>query len=356
MAPLALPPMRLEPYGGLSSDETTTTTSSVKQQQASTRSAKTPTRIPLPVSRTSRQSLRAVDNYSEDELLHLSESEKDRTATKQKKAKATDTTTTASNGQVTTGGAKIGPTTTVYSGSMIVSNSSGTRLGRSSDKPTQSISIRTRSTKATPTTSSPRPNKMPSTTTSENGIMNNTTRQRKVSTLSTSASASHVSKASTSSSHGGRKRSLVGDLLQDQLDKEKLQSQSLTVNLVSAHGLISPPESIKGNHPSTSHTTGYHTLPSRRKPTLLHEHLQGLVDDSTQHTNTAWSSLVEHEKKLNNKRVPVLRGGSASTSTKDSVPDKTTSSRAAMSSQGKLKKRDERSWGHEGKLIIYVVS
>lgn len=328
MAPLALPPMRLEPYGGLSSDETTTataTTSSVKQQASSTRSAKTPTRIPLPVSRTSRQSLRAVDNYSEDELLHLSESEKDRIATKPKKV---DT-----NGQVTTGGAKIGPTTTVYSGSMIVSNSSGTRLGRSSDKPTQSISIRTRSTKATPTTSSPRPNKMPSTTTSENGIMNNTTRQRKVSTLSTSASASHVSKTS---SHGGRKRSLVGDLLQDQLDKEKLQSQSLTVNLVSAHGLISPPESIKGNHhhPSTSHTTGYHTLPSRRKPTL-HERLQGLVDDSTQHTDTAWNSLVEHEKMLN-KKVPVLRGGSASTSTKDSVPDKTTSSRAAMSSQGNL--------------------
>ncbi|CDH53259.1 kinase-like protein [Lichtheimia corymbifera JMRC:FSU:9682] len=298
MAPLALPPMRLEPYGGLSSDETTTataTTSSVKQQASSTRSAKTPTRIPLPVSRTSRQSLRAVDNYSEDELLHLSESEKDRIATKPKKV---DT-----NGQVTTGGAKIGPTTTVYSGSMIVSNSSGTRLGRSSDKPAQSISIRTRSTKATPTTSSPRPNKMPSTTTSENGIMNNTTRQRKVSTLSTSASASHVSKTS---SHG-------------------------------AHGLISPPESIKGNHhhPSTSHTTGYHTLPSRRKPTL-HERLQGLVDDSTQHTDTAWNSLVEHEKKLN-KKVPVLRGGSASTSTKDSVPDKTTSSRAAMSSQAALK-------------------
>lgn len=340
MAPLALPPMRLEPYGGLSSDEpTTTTTSSVKQQASSTRSAKTPTRIPLPVSRTSRQSLRAVDNYSEDELLHLSESEKDRIATKPKKV---DT-----NGQVTTGGAKIGPTTTVYSGSMIVSNSSGTRLGRSSDKPTQSISIRTRSTKATPTTtSSPRPNKMPSTTTSENGIMNNTTRQRKVSTLSTSASASHVSKTS-SSSHGGRKRSLVGDLLQDQLDKEKLQSQSLTVNLVSAHGLISPPESIKGNHhhPSTSHTTGYHTLPSRRKPTLLHERLQGLVDDSTQHTDTAWSSLVEQEKKLNNKRVPVLRGGSASTSTKDSVPDKSTSSRAAMSSQGNF---NGLIMGHEG--------
>ena len=310
MAPLALPPMKMDPLGGVVSDETIT---SVKR---STRSAKTPTRIPLLISRSSRQSLRAVDNYSEDELLHSSESEKDRTVTKQKKAKP-DT----NNGQVT-GGAKIGPTTTVYSGSMIVSNSSGTRLGRSSDKPTQSTSIRTTGRRGK-TLSSLAP--------SESSIMNNTTRQRKVSTLSTSASASHATKAS-SSSHGGRKRSLVGDLLQDQLDKEKLQSQSLTVNLVSAHGLIYPPESIKGNHPTASHTTGYHTLPSRRKPTLLHEKLQGLVDDSTQHTSTAWSSLVEQEKKL--KHVPVLRGGSASTSTKDSVPDKTTGIRAAMSSEG----------------------
>ncbi|KAI9249401.1 kinase-like domain-containing protein [Phascolomyces articulosus] len=327
MAPLALPPMKLEPLS-LTVPENPKETAAKHLTRAA---AKTPTRIPLPISRTSRQS-RYQDNAncsstaSEDEL---SGSEREQLirpmnggGTIVKPKKSSDLTTVSA--------AKVGPTTTVYSGSMVVSNSTSSRYstGNTSGKPTASSSIRTTASTKTPKSSTShhlhRPHKVPSTTLSENGI----TRQRKLSTLS----------SSTKTITGGRKHSIVNDLLQDQLEKSK--SQALSVNLVSAHGLISPPESIiKGNKPSSSTTTTtaaatndniYHTIPIRRKPTLLHERLQGLVDESnnpTNSTSTAWSSLVEREKKNKqphrelSSEVTVLRGGSTSTSTTASAKE-----------------------------------
>ncbi|KAI9312238.1 hypothetical protein BX666DRAFT_2031398 [Dichotomocladium elegans] len=273
MAPQALPPMNAEPLGVATAEDSK---ESAKQFPRS--AAKTPTRIPLLITRTSRQSQRASDNYggSEDEVLSLSGSEKDHVpstervmATKTKKQKE-------SSGQAPAGGAKVGPTTTVYSGSMIISSSTGTRFNRL-EKPTASSSARTslvnvsKTTHKTSLSSSLRGSKAPSTTTSEC-----IPRQRKTSTLSSSFVLPRT----------------AGD-------------------------------SVKGNKADLSSIKTSHHIMPKKKPTMLRDRLKGLVDESIHPTGnniTAWGSLVEHEKKhklleFNITEVPVLRGGSASTST-----------------------------------------
>ncbi|KAI9497245.1 hypothetical protein BDB00DRAFT_21415 [Zychaea mexicana] len=332
MAPLALPPMKMEPLGLAVPDNPKETAAKHLTRSA----ARTPTRIPLPISsRTSRQSRYQDSNTncsstaSEDELSG-SERERPLLLNCSNNTTSNNVKLKKNNDLTMTGAAKVGPTTTVYSGSMVVSSSTSARYSgsnSSSTKPSASSSIRTTASTKTPkrSSSSSRPHKVPSTTTSENGI----TRQRKLSTLSSSATTSATTK---SSAIGGRKHSIVNDILHDHLGKEKQhKSHAPALNLVSAHGLISPPESIKGNKPSTvaaSDGSTYHTIP-RRKPTLLHERLQGLVDESnhpTNSTSTAWGSLVEREKKSKphhepSSEVTVLRGGSTSTSTTASAKE-----------------------------------
>ena len=367
MAPLALPPMKLEPLS-LTVPENAKEAAAAKHHHLTRAAAKTPTRIPLPVSRTSRQS-RYQDNNNPSNCYSSTTSEDEYSGSERELLKPLNSNNGNNNGvksrkssDLTVGSAKVGPTTTVYSGSMVVSNSTSSRysIGNSSSKPSASSSIRTTASTKTPksnhSSNTTRPHKSTTTSALE-------TRQRKLSTLSPSKTTTAVKTIT-----GGRKHSIVNDILQDQLDKNK--SQALAVNLVSAHGLISLPESIKGtnnsnNKPSASSSTTfnnnnddavYYTMPTRRKPTLLHERLQGLVDESNHPTyvsSTAWSSLVEREKKsqnnnyTNNKHperysdVTVLRGGSTSTNTittnaKEEMTNLTTSGGQNSSSSSSL--------------------
>lgn len=304
MAPLAVSPVKFEqPVLSVPREAKESTKSSSRS------AAKTPTRIPLPVSKTPRHTLEnSFAAGSEDDLLSFSETERDRSnstepAVKQKKQHTVKerNSYSNSNGELhpMTAAAKVGPTTTVYSGSIVISSSTSTASSRypRSAKPTPNSSTRTtKSTKLTAPASTTRPQKTTSTTisTTTNNIQeSHPPRQRKVSTVSSSKTSS-------------RRRSLVNDILQEQMDKERHKSQALTANLVSAHGLISPPESINGSR--NDNINNNNQTMSRRKHTLLHERLQGLVDEGSA------GSLVEREKRLKPHRetsteVTVLRGG-----------------------------------------------
>lgn len=303
MASLTLPPMKGDPLN-LSVPSSGSNDRGTKQSSRS--AAKTPTRIPLPVARTPRQS------GSDDDQGSLSGS--DSYYSLSKPSKNTSNTDALHHHHSNT--AKVGPTTTVYSGSMIVSSSSTATTSHSRyplvEKPSVSTTARSSAAAKGKSTASSRKVASSYSTSSTTASSSAAPRLRKPTVISGTSSSSSSSKvvtaaAGSSSSSGNvhRRCSLANDLVQDQMDKEKYKAQALAANLVSAHGVISPPESVRDRKPEP-----------RRRPTLLHERLQGLVEESRssgQGSSSAWSSLVEREQQQEEqeqqqRQITVIRG------------------------------------------------
>lgn len=270
--------------------------------------------------RTSRQQNNDLSftTNSDEDLLSLSGSEKEtEKPTVRRKAQA------GGGG----GGAKVGPTTTVYSGSTLTTLSSSTQTTSSSSG--SNLEKRSSGVRIKPTVSSKtlyRPNKVaqvPVTSASTTGTADSTprssVRQRKSSTLQkvkgdTNNPACFFFSFSHSLSHKTFPPCPCQDHLVDTKEKHKAQN---SVNLVSAHGLISAPDATV----SKQRDANYNTLPRRKPPANLHDRLQDLVDES-HIQRTAWGSLAQErqKKKPLKKSEPgiVIRGGSASTSTTSS--------------------------------------
>ncbi|KAF7731524.1 hypothetical protein EC973_009288 [Apophysomyces ossiformis] len=170
--------------------------------------------------------------------------------------------------------------------------------------------------------------------------------------------ATHTRKASTAnvcvnkfiSGDVERRPSITNanDLLHDQLEKEKAKSRRLSVNLISAQGVISLPESIKS---TSNETRGISStakiVPSGgRKMSSFRERLQELV------TEDVWSIHAEHGKAKSQKdRQEEDALGNISTSTTASAREEiatlyskheTEQSRAKSEQQSKLIREKEK--------------
>ncbi|KAG0190027.1 hypothetical protein DFQ28_002602 [Apophysomyces sp. BC1034] len=183
MASLALPPMKLEPIsltipGGRAEDSTKTPSRST---------ARTPTRIPLPVQKASRQCKHEAESLStassDDELLATPEKDRLRSVS------ATQAKKTTKDNYLTVGTPKVGLTTTVYSGATVGSNSTSARPTANDTKTMSSTSSR----KPKTATASPMASR-------SNRTTNILPRSRKVSTASAKLTVSSSAKTTSNSS------------------------------------------------------------------------------------------------------------------------------------------------------------
>ncbi|KAF7732101.1 hypothetical protein EC973_006356 [Apophysomyces ossiformis] len=182
VAPLALPPMKVEPLN-LTIPQGR---AEISSKTPSRSTARTPTRIPLPVQKASRQCKQEAESFStgssEDELLATPEKERlqNVSATQAKKA--------VKDNYLTVGTPKVGLTTTVFSGA--ISGVNGTTSGRPADT---KASVSTSSRKSKTTTVSPIVSR-------SNRTTNVLPRSRKISTTSAKLTASSSAKTTSSTS------------------------------------------------------------------------------------------------------------------------------------------------------------
>ncbi|KAG0192867.1 hypothetical protein DFQ28_007340 [Apophysomyces sp. BC1034] len=275
---------------------------------------RSPTRIPLPVSKPPRLQ-KKESSSSEDESISLGDN--NNSLNSDAKAKRNPI-------------AKVGPTTTVYSGTTVVSNSP--KLARTDAKAARK-----------PASSSAL--KVPSNW-NKNGITldkNGASRNRKTSTVIT-----YANKIKPAGNARRPSFANANELLQDQLEKEKAKSRRLSVNLVSAQGVISLPESIKQTSDGSKITSEVAKTisSSRRKMSTFHERLQEMVVDD------AWSIHAERDagrSQKNKQDEDVFENISTSTtaSTREEIVNlyskqETEQSRAKSQEQSKLIKEKEK--------------